>query len=166
MKRIVASLPTLCGALLAAAVVGLAAFGGVGYWNHVELTGQQQTAAALPDLAKDAIPKILGYDFQSIERTSTEALKLMTPEFRKRYEQKTAENHIFDNARQRQVISQVNIVGVGMLSSQRDSGSVLAFVNRIVTDKSKQPQYEGSRLKVEYQKIGDQWLISEMTPIF
>ena len=162
MKRVVA----LCGALLAAAVVALAAFGGASYWKHVELTGEQETAATLPALAKDGIPKILGYDFQSIERTSTEALKLMTPAFRKRYEQKTTENHIFDNARQRQVISQVNIVGVGMLSSQRDSGSVLAFVNRIVTDKSKQPQYEGSRLKVEYQKIGDQWLISEMTPIF
>lgn len=166
MSRSVTLLTVLGGALLAAAVVVLGAFGGSTYWKHTELTGEQQTAATLPDLAKDAIPKILGYDYQSVERSSTEALKLMTPSFRKRYEDMTAQNHIFDNARQRQVISQVNVVGVGILSSQRDSGSVLAFVNRIITDKAKQPTYEGSRLRVEYQRIGNQWLINEMTPIF
>ena len=156
----------LVGVLLAVAVVAGGAFGGAAYWKHVQLTSAQQTAATLPDLAKQAVPKILGYDYQSVERSSVEALQLMTPSFRKRYQDMTAKNHIFDNAKQRQVISQVNIVGVGMLSSQRDSGSVLVFVNRVITDKAKQPRYEGSRLRVEYQRIGDRWLINEMTPIF
>lgn len=156
----------LFGLLLSAAVVAGSAFGGVTYWRHVELTAAQQTAAVLPDMAKQAVPKILGYDYQSVERSSVEALALMTPSFRKRYQDMTAKNHIFDNAKQRQVISQVSIVGVGMLSSHRDSGSVLVFVNRVITDKAKQPTYEGSRLRVEYQRIGGQWLINEMTPIF
>jgi Mce-associated membrane protein len=166
MSRWVALASALAGVLLSAAVVAGGAFGGVEYWKHVELTAAQQTAATLPDMAKEAVPKILGYDYQSVERSSVEALRLMTPSFRKRYEDMTAKNHIFDNAKQRQVISQVNIVGVGMLSSQRDSGSVLVFVNRVITDKAKHPTYEGSRLRVEYERIGKQWLINEMTPIF
>jgi Mce-associated membrane protein len=156
----------LAGAVLAAAVVVLGGVGGAVYWQHVELTGEQRTAATLPDMAREAVPKILGYDYQSVERSSVEALNLMTPEFRKKYQDMTTQNHIFENARQRQVISQVDVVGVGILSSHRDSGSVLAFVNRIITDKTKQPTYEGSRLRVEYQRIGGQWLINEMTPIF
>jgi Mce-associated membrane protein len=166
MNRSLALVSALVGLLLAAAVVAGGAFGGATYWKRVQLSAAQQTAATLPDMAKDAVPKILGYDYQSVERSSVEALKLMTPSFRKRYEEMTAKNQIFDNARQRQVISQVNIVGVGMLSSQRDSGSVLVFLNRVITDKAKQPRYEGSRLKVQYQRIGDRWLINEMTPIF
>jgi Mce-associated membrane protein len=166
MNRSVALASALAAVLLSIAVVAAGAFGGATYWEHVELTAAQQTAATLPDMAKQAVPKILGYDYQSVERSSVEALQLMTPSFRKRYQEMTDKNHIFDNAKQRQVISQVNVVGVGMLSSQRDSGSVLVFVNRVITDKAKQPTYEGSRLRVEYQRVGDQWLINEMTPIF
>jgi len=166
MSRLATVLSALCGAVLAAAMVVLGAFGGAAYWRHVELTAEQQTAATLPEMAKDAVPKILGYDYQNVERSSVEALTLMTPEFRKRYQEMTAKNHIFENARERQVISQVDVVGVGMMASGRDSGSVLTFVNRIINDKSKQPTYEGSRLKVQYRRIGDRWLIDEMTPIF
>lgn len=166
MSRWATWVTALVGLVLSAAVVAGGAIGGWQYWKHVQLTSSEQTAQILPDLAKAAVPKILGYDYQSVERSSVEALQLMTPSFRKRYEDMTAKNHIFDNAKQRQVISQVNIVGAGMLSSQRDSGSVLVFVNRVITDKAKKPTYEGSRLRVDYQRIGDNWLINEMTPIF
>jgi Mce-associated membrane protein len=52
-----------------------------------------------------------------------------------------------------------------MLSAERNSASVLVFMNRTVTDKSKQPVYDGSRLRVDYQKIDGRWLISYITPI-
>jgi len=66
---------------------------------------------------------------------------------------------------ERQVISQASVVGVGILEAQRDSGSVMVYMNRTVTDKSKQPAYDGSRLKVDYRKIDGKWLISYITPI-
>ena len=47
---------------------------------EINSEAEQQTAATLPDLAKDAVPKILGYDYQNVQRSSVEALKLMTPE--------------------------------------------------------------------------------------
>ena len=136
------------------------------YWKHVQLAGEQATAEELPDLAKSQIPQILGYEYSSVQRSTTQALTLMTPAFRKRYEELTAKNNIFNDAVKRKLISQVNVVGAGMISSHRDSGTVLAFVNRVITDERKQPNYEGSRLKVDYRKIDGKWLIDEMTPIF
>lgn len=41
----------------------------------------------------------------------------------------------------------------------------MVFLNRTVTDKSKQPVYDGSRLKVDYVKADGQWLISYITAI-
>ncbi|MCX8563108.1 mammalian cell entry protein [Mycolicibacterium mucogenicum] len=161
MKRLLVAL----GALLAVAVVALGAVGGATFWNHVQLTGEQETAAELPGLAKVQIPQILGYEYSHIQEATTKALTLMTPEFRKRYEELTAANNIFSEAAKRKLVSQVNVVGAGMMSSHRDSGSVLVFVNRVVTDERKQPNYEGSRLRVDYRKINGKWLIDEMAKV-
>jgi Mce-associated membrane protein len=35
----------------------------------------------------------------------------------------------------------------------------------VLTDKTKQPLYDGSRLKVDYQKVGSAWRINDITPI-
>lgn len=65
-------------------------------------------------MAAAEIPVILGFDFQTIERSRTEAYKLLSPDFRREYEADTTKN-VIPQARDRQVISQVNVVGVGML---------------------------------------------------
>ncbi|MGB8406544.1 MAG: mammalian cell entry protein [Mycobacterium sp.] len=165
MGRTSIRLLVLLGALLGAAVVVLGACGGAAYWTHAELTAQQQTSATLPDLAKEEIPRIFGFDYQSIERSRVEAYELMTPSFRKQYEEDTA-NKIVPEARKHHVVSQASVVGVGMLDSQRDSGSVLVYLNQTFTNESKQPMYQGSRLRVDFVKVGNNWLINQMTPIF
>jgi Mce-associated membrane protein len=104
---------------------------------------------------------VLGFDYQTVERSRTEVYPLMTPEFRRQYQDDTTKN-VIPQARDRQVISQVNVVGVGMLAAQRDSASVMVFMNRTVTDKSKQPVYDGSRLRVDYEKIDGKWLIQNI----
>jgi Mce-associated membrane protein len=38
-------------------------------------------------------------------------------------------------------------------------------MNRTVTDKSKQPVYDGSRLRVDYEKVDGQWKIQYITPL-
>lgn len=60
---------------------------------------------------------------------------------------------------------QANVVGVGVMSAKRESASVMVFMNRTVTDKSRQPLYDGSRLRVDFKKVGNQWLIAYITPI-
>ena len=162
MTRVTEPVKRRAGAIiLAAALIALGGMGGTLYWNRVERVGEQQARTELPQLAAQQIPIILGFDYQTIERSRTDAYNLLAPDFRREYEDDTTKN-VIPEARDRQVISQVNVVGVGMLAAQRDSASVMVFMNRTVTDKSKQPVYDGSRLRVDYQKIDGTWLIQDI----
>lgn len=164
MGRLSSRLTVLVAVLFAAGFVALAGFGGTLYWNRVERVGEQEARAELPQLAAQQIPIILGFDYQTIERSRTDAYRLLTSDFRREYEDDTTKN-VIPAARERQLISQVNVVGVGMLDAHRDSGSVMVYMNRVLTDKTKQPLYDGSRLKVDYQKVGQDWRIKDITPI-
>ncbi|MBB5167912.1 mammalian cell entry protein [Mycobacterium sp. AZCC_0083] len=161
MGRWTTRLAAAFGILFAVALVALAGVGGYLYWNRVEIRAEQQASQELPPLAAQQIPLILGFDYQTVERSRTEVYNLMTPDFRRQYEDDTTKN-VIPQARDRQVVSQVNVVGTGMLSAERDSASVLVFMNRTVTDKSKTPVYDGSRLRVDYQKIDGTWLIKDI----
>ena len=110
------------------------------------------------------IPKVFGYDYQTVERSLNEVYPLLTPDDRQEFEDR-ANKDIIPQARDRQLVSQANVVGVGVLTAQRDSASVMVYMNRTVTDKSKTPVYDGSRLRIDYQKIDGRWLIKYITPI-
>jgi Mce-associated membrane protein len=150
--------------LLITTFVGLAAAGGWFYWDRVETRGEQAARATLPALAKDEIPRVFAYDFQTVERTLSEAFLLLTPSYRREFE-RSVNAQIIPEAKKREVVVQANIVGVGVMAAKRDSASVMVYMNRTVTDKSKQPVYDGSRLRVDYQQIGGKWLINFITPI-
>jgi Mce-associated membrane protein len=157
----------LVGALAALLAVGFVALAGVGgwlYWNRVEINGEQAARAELAPLAAQQIPKVFGYDYQTVERSLNEIYPLLTPSYRQEFEDR-ANKDIIPQARERQLVSQANTVGVGVLAAKRNSGSVMVYMNRTVTDKSKQPLYDGSRLKVDYVKVDGRWLINYITPI-
>jgi Mce-associated membrane protein len=158
--RLVVSLTVL----LCVSFVGLAGIGGWLYWNRVDLRGEQTTRAEVAPLAAKQIPQVFGYDYQTVERSLNDVYPLLTPDYRQEFEDR-ANKDIIPQARERQVVSQANVVGVGVLSAQRDSASVMVYMNRTVTDKSKTPIYDGSRLRVDYQKIDGKWLIKYITPI-
>lgn len=158
---------TLAGALavvLSAAFVGLAAVGGWLFWDGVQLRGEQSARQELGPLAQQQIPRVFGYDYQTVERSLTEVYPLLTPSYRREFQDR-ANADIIPQARERQLVSQANVVGVGVLDAHRTSASVMVYMNRTVTDKSRQPVYDGSRLRVDYEKVDGQWLINYITPI-
>ncbi|BBZ11895.1 mammalian cell entry protein [Mycobacterium branderi] len=160
MRWLIAAVVTL----LTAAFVGLAAAGGWFYWDRVQTRGEQSARAVLPKLASKEIPQVFGYDYQTVERSLTDAYPLLTPGYRQEFE-KSATAQIIPEAKKREVVVQANVVGVGVMTAQRNSASVMVYMNRTVTDKSRQPVYDGSRLRVEYKRIGGKWLINYITPI-
>lgn len=160
MHRLVGA---LC-VLVSVAFVAAAGAGGWLYWNRVAERGQQAAVAELAPLAEQQIPKMFGYDYQTVERSLTEVYPLLTPSYRQEFEDR-ANKDIIPQARERQLVSQAHVVGVGVMTAQRTSASVMVFMNRTVTDKSKEPIYDGSRLRVDYQKIDGKWLIQYITPI-
>jgi Mce-associated membrane protein len=150
--------------LLTTTLIGLAAAGGWFYWQRVETRGEQSARAALPPLATQEIPEVFAYDYQTVERSLGAAYLLLTPGYRQEFE-KSANEKIIPEARKREVVVQASVVGVGVMAAQRNSASVMVYMNRTVTDKTRQPLYDGSRLRVDYQRIGGKWLINYITPI-
>lgn len=150
--------------LLISAFVGLAAAGGWFYWDRVQTRGEQAARTALPALAKDEIPRVFAYDFQTVARSLSDVFPLLTPAYRREFE-RSVNAQIIPEAKKREVVVQASVVGVGVMAAKRDSGSVMVYLNRTVTDKSKQPVYDGSRLRVDYQRVGGKWLINYITPI-
>lgn len=150
--------------LLTTAFVGLSAVAGWFYWDRVQTRGEISARATLPPLAAKEIPQVLGYDYQTVERSLNDVYPLLTPAYREEFK-KQANAGIIPEARKREVVSQVSIAGTGIMVANRNSGSVMVFMNRTVTDKSKQPIYEGSRLRVDYQRVNGKWLINYIQPI-
>ena len=150
--------------LLTTAFVGLAAAGGWFYWQRVETRGEQAARAVLAPLAAKEIPQVFAYDYQTVERSLDAAYPLLTPRYRHEFE-KSATQQIIPEAKKREVVVQANVVGVGVMAAQRNSASVMVYMNRTVTDKSREPLYDGSRLRVDYQRVGGKWLINYITPI-
>jgi Mce-associated membrane protein len=150
--------------LLATGFVALSGVGGFLYWNRVELNGEQQARAELPPLASEQIPRVFGFDYQTVERSFAEVYPLLTPEYRKEFQDRVT-NEIIPQARDRQLVSQAHTVGAGVLDAQRTTASVMVYMNRTVTDKAKESIYDGSRLRVDYKKIDGKWLIAYITPI-
>jgi Mce-associated membrane protein len=157
----------LVGALTVLLAMGLVALSGMGgwlYWNRVEMRGEQATRAELAPLAAKQIPQVFGYDYQTVERNLNEVYPMLTADYRREFEDRATKD-IIPQARERQLVSQANVVGVGVLTAQRNSASVMVYMNRTVTDKSKEPVYDGSRLRVDYRKVDGEWLIEYITPI-
>jgi Mce-associated membrane protein len=152
--------------LMAAAFVGLAAVGGGLYWQRVETRGEQAARDELAPLAQKQIPAVFNYDYKTVERSLTDAYNMLTPDYRREFEDR-ANSDIIPQARQREVVSQANVVGVGVMEAHRNSAAVMVYINRTVSDKSSrdQPIYDGSRLRVEYKRIDGKWLINYITPI-
>ena len=164
MRNWVARLLGTLTVVLAMGFVALAGIGGWWYFNHVQLRGEQVTREQVAPLAAQQIPKVFGYDYQTVERSLNEVYPLLTPDYRHEFEDRATKD-IIPQARERQLVSQANVVGVGVLSAQPNSASVMVYMNRTVTDKSKTPIYDGSRLRVDYQKIDGKWLIKYITPM-
>ena len=164
MGRLRSGLALFVVAVVTAGIVALGAVGGALYWDRVQVRAQQATRDALMPMAADQIPKVFGYDYQTVERSLGDAANYLTPDYRREFEDRVNKD-IIPQARDRQVVAQANVVGVGLLDAQRDSGSVLVYMNRTITDKSRQPAYDGSRLQVDYQKVDGHWLINYIRPI-
>src|SRR6187551_4056423 len=97
--------------LLAIGFIALAGVGGWFYWNRVEIHGEQATRADLLPLAKQQIPKVIGYDYQTVERTLNDIYPLLTPSYRQEFRDRASKD-IIPQARERQLVSQANEVGV------------------------------------------------------
>src|SRR6185437_335101 len=96
--------------LLTTAFVGLSAVAGWFYWDRVQTRGEVAARVTLPPLAAKEIPQVLGYDYQTVERSLNDVYPLLTPAYREEFK-KQANQGIIPEARKREVVSQVSVAG-------------------------------------------------------
>ena len=150
--------------LAVAAFVGLGAATGSLYWQRVEQRGEMAARAALPALATEEIPKVFGLDFETVERSMMEVYPLLTDGFRAEFKERTV-NEIIPQARQQRLAITVDVVGSGVVTAARNSGSVLVYIDRTIVDKNKKKMYDGSRVRVDYLRVDGKWLIQHIAPV-
>ncbi|HNM86563.1 MAG TPA: mammalian cell entry protein, partial [Mycobacterium sp.] len=88
--------------LTVAGIIGLGGVVGGLYWKRAETIASQQTRGELQRLAAEQIPKIFGFDYQTVERSLTEAYGLLTPNYRREFEDRSNKD-IIPQARERQM---------------------------------------------------------------
>ena len=149
---------------LAAVFVALGAAAGSLYWDRVAWKGEQAARRELPSVAAAEVPKVFGYDYQTVERSLTEAYPYFTTRYRPQFEER-ATSEIIPQARERRLVNRVDVTGIGVLTARRTTGSVLVYMNRTFTDKSTKEFYDASRLRIDFRKVDSRWLIDNMVPI-
>ena len=85
MRSWVARLFATVTIVLAVGFVAIASVGGWLYWHRVELRGEQLAREQLGSLALQQIPKVFGYDYQTVERSLNEVYPMLTPDYRQEF---------------------------------------------------------------------------------
>ena len=79
--------------MVGAGIVALGGLGGSLYWDRVQVRAQQATRDAIVPLAADQIPKVFGYDYQTVERSLGDAANYLTPDYRREFEDRVEQGH-------------------------------------------------------------------------
>ena len=111
--------------------------------------------------AVNDIEKILSYDYRSLDKSTADAKKLMTPEFKKKYGD-TADRVRADAPRLKAVVK-AQVVASSVVSADKDKVKALLFVNQTTTRNDlPQPRVDLNRVEVTLVKDGDGWLVDNI----
>lgn len=147
--------------ILGALVVVLAA---TVLWEILQTMNANATTTAGTDAqnaARSAAQTILSYDYKNLNSEMTKAEALTTGSFRQQYEADAP--RLLALAKQAQGVVQANVWQAGIVSSSPNQVTVLLFVDQTTTQSSNQtPQLSQNRVKMTMQKVGGNWLVSNL----
>jgi Mce-associated membrane protein len=147
--------------ILGALVVVLAA---TVLWEILQTMNANATTSAgtnAQNAARSAAQSILSYDYRNLNSDMTKAEGLTTGSFRQQYEADAP--RLLALAKQAQGVVQANVWQAGIVSSSPNQVTVLLFVDQTTTQSSNQtPQLSQNRVKMTMQKVGGNWLVSNL----
>jgi Mce-associated membrane protein len=146
-------------AVLAAALAAVAA-AKVSHRHALDRARENALAAATSSAAT-----VLSYDYRHLATDFKKAENLLTPRFRKHYDETTAKA-VEPLAAKYKAISSADITAAGTVSVGVDRVVVLVFVQQTATNSQlSAPRLDRSRVNVTMVRDGDRWLIDGMSPI-
>ncbi|MFF2552980.1 h domain protein [Nocardia sp. NPDC058058] len=145
---------------VAAAVVG--SLTGYGYWSDVQAEKARTDAVAA---ARHTVETMSSYQFENIDTEMPKAADNMDGDLRDTYLKLIAQT-VIPTAKEKKINVQATVQASGVISTTRDSATVLVFMNSVTTSESlPQGTITSSRLRVDLTKHGSHWLATEVKPV-
>ncbi|MGW5514353.1 hypothetical protein [Nocardia africana] len=117
------------------------------------------------DSAQTRVPKVLSYDFNTVDGELPTATQNLTGKFRDDFG-KLGTSVIIPAAHRDSIVTKATIVGSAVVSSGKDEVTLLIFLNQETTSTKYQgPRLDGSRVRVTMARDAGAWLISDITPV-
>lgn len=151
----------LLGLLLGGSVVATG-------WLEHDVSDHRAVAAAVRearDSAQTRVPKVLSYDFHTVDAEFSTTPQNLTGKFRDDFG-KLGASVIIPAAHRDSIVTKATVVGTAVVSSGKDEVTLLMFLNQETTSTKYQgPRLDGSRVRVTMARASGTWLISDITPV-
>ncbi|MGW5113150.1 hypothetical protein [Nocardia sp. NPDC004123] len=117
------------------------------------------------DSAQSRVPKVLSYDFNTVDSEFSTTTQNLTGKFRDDFG-KLGASVIIPAAHRDSIVTKATIVGTAVVAAGRDEVTLLLFLNQETTSTKYQgPRLDGSRARVTMARDAGTWLISDITPV-
>ena len=150
--------------LLPAVALILAAGAGYLKWQgdsaHDAIAAQTQSVAA----AKDSTIAMLSYQPDNAEKELTAARDRLTGSFRDSYSA-LIHDVVIPGATQKHISAVATVPAAASVSATAGHAVVLVFIDQSIIVGTDAPTSTASSVKVTLDKVGEQWLISDFTPV-
>ena len=152
-------------AVAVVAAVVLAALAAVAATRVSHRTEVDHTGDAAVAAASRLVATVLSYDYRHLDTGFARAEALLTPRFRKQYDDVTV-RAVKPLAGKVHAISTATVTAAGLVQASTDRAVVLVFVAQTSTNTGlTAPRLDRPRVNVYLVRSGDRWLIDDMKPI-
>lgn len=145
-------------------VVALAAGIAVMAWQASSAKVSESSGAQAVQAAKDTTVALLSYKADTADKDLNAATERMTGSFRNDYLD-LINKVVIPGARQKHISASASIAAAAPVSSKSDRAVVLLFIDQATTIGNDPPSNLTSTVKVTMDRVDDQWLMSEFTPV-
>ena len=114
--------------------------------------------------ARTRIPALLSYRHDDLGHDLAHAVDQTTGSFRSDYEALVAKT-VRPTAERRKVDTTATVSGLGVVRARASRVVVLAFLTQSTARAGGAPVVSGSRVEVTMVRVGDRWLIGDLTPV-
>lgn len=116
-------------------------------------------------VAVEVVPMLLSYDYTSAEAHFASVLDNLGGDFRGQFED-VGRTVIVPSALERKVVTTADVLESSVVSADTNEAEFLLFLNQSTTNaESPETKLDGSRVRVRVERIGERWLITELTPV-
>lgn len=152
---------SVCALVLVASVAAV----GMLLLQHRGHEGDAAARREVLSVAATVTPQVLSYDYSALDEYRARVADLTTGHFRDDITE-LIDATIKPKATAERIVTQATVPAVSIVSGTEDRVTVLAFVNQVTRKKgAKAPLIEGSRVRVEFVKVGSDWKIAEFEPV-